>query len=153
MSSIEYNVTIELDTDQPAESFADSIPADEGAAAAAVVHTSAWGRPALTVTVRVPNVHAAVALALTLLRTWTDADPYSVEALPTDEFDRRTEQIGQPAWLSVPQAAEALGVSEQRVRQLISGPAPRLEGTKTGREWLVSRTSVDARLAEQQRTA
>lgn len=140
MSLIEYNVTVELDTDQPAESFADSLPDVHSM----VLHVSEWGRPALTMTL-VGSLAGAIATGLSIVQQVVDVSPYSVEALPTEEFDRRTDVIAQPAMLSVPQAADMLGISEQRVRQLVT--AGRLVGSKTGREWLVTLASVQDRIA------
>lgn len=46
--------------------------------------------------------------------------------------------------LSVKESARELGVSPARVRQLIASNA--IEATKVGRSWVVSETSVQARL-------
>lgn len=46
--------------------------------------------------------------------------------------------------MSVPEAAEALGFSQQRIRQMLAEDPPKLDGLKFGRDWLVSRESVDA---------
>lgn len=50
-------------------------------------------------------------------------------------------------WTGVSNAAEILGVSEQRVRQYLTEPTPRLKGKKVGKTWMVSRASL-RRLAE-----
>jgi excisionase family DNA binding protein len=55
--------------------------------------------------------------------------------------------------LTVPEAAEILGVTQQRVRFLVR--RRRLHGQKLGRDWVVSRKSVEERkrlLSEDQRT-
>jgi excisionase family DNA binding protein len=51
------------------------------------------------------------------------------------------------AYVGVPEAAEMLGISQQRVRQLLGQPDG-LTGHKPGRDWLVSRKSIEARLAK-----
>lgn len=55
------------------------------------------------------------------------------------------------SWMTAPEAALALKLSRQRVVALIrpSGPrsGPRLVAVRKGRLWLVTRASVDARLA------
>lgn len=71
--------------------------------------------------------------------------PYAVTVLPTDEFDSRADALSE--WLSVPQAASALGISQQRVRQLLD--EGKLDGQKVGRDWNVSALSVRSRLAAQ----
>ncbi len=48
----------------------------------------------------------------------------------------------------MPQAAEALGVSRQRVLQLIR--AGQLDAVKVGDTWVVPRTAVSARAAQRQ---
>lgn len=45
--------------------------------------------------------------------------------------------------MSVPDAAVALDVSVQRVRQMLTEDPPKLRGLKFGRDWLVDRKSVD----------
>ena len=49
--------------------------------------------------------------------------------------------------VSVPEAANILGVGQQRVRQLLD--RGKLSGKRVGRDWVVSRESVERRKAEQ----
>jgi excisionase family DNA binding protein len=49
--------------------------------------------------------------------------------------------------VSVPEAANILGVGQQRVRQLLD--RGKLSGRRVGRDWVVSRASVEERKAEQ----
>lgn len=48
-----------------------------------------------------------------------------------------------PDAMSTSEAAELLGLSEQRVRQLLSEEPPKLLGRKAGRSWVVSRRSAE----------
>lgn len=142
MDASQYNVTIEL-TETDHEVVADRVlDTEPGRMYSVVVHAGPEGHPALTMTV--PNLYldAAVDHALAVTRHVWELTPYAVTALPTTAFDIRANLTD--AMLSVPQAAERLGVSEQRVRQLLG--AGKLGGEKVGRDWLVSSASVAARL-------
>jgi excisionase family DNA binding protein len=141
-ATTEFNVTVELDTQRPPDDFEDQLPDTQWAA---VLHQSEHGRVAVTLTLTAANVADAAASGLFLVQGWLSTPAYSVEALPTDEFDRRADAVGVPVLLTTGQASDALGVSEQRVRQLLD--AGRLTGRKLGREWLVDLKSVQDRRA------
>lgn len=47
-----------------------------------------------------------------------------------------------PDYLTTPQAADRLGLTASRVRQLLR--AGILTGRRVGRDWLIDRTAVDA---------
>jgi excisionase family DNA binding protein len=137
----EYNVTVELEGVDP-DGLLDRLDTDGRYSPA--VHAAPGGRTALTLTVEQPDVAGAAGLGLGLV-VYQGFEPYAVAALPTDEFDRRAGlAVDVPVMVSVPEAAEALNVSQQRVRQLLEGG--KLTGTKVGRDWLVSRASVDQRV-------
>jgi excisionase family DNA binding protein len=138
----EYNVTVELDTDADEDTLADLLfpLLDEYSGA---YHSAVDGRPAVTLTIHQASVDQAIAEVLSSIHA-VSLTPWAVEALPTSEFDRRTGLVDVPLMLSVPQAAARLGISEQRVRQLLSGE--KLIGEKVGRDWLVSAASVAERL-------
>lgn len=53
--------------------------------------------------------------------------------------------MAEEALMSVPDAAKELGVSEQRVRQLLRDK--KLEGSQPGRDWVVKARSVADRKA------
>lgn len=137
------NVTVELATTD-AEAVVDRL--DAAARYSPAVHAAPGGRVAVTLTIPGSGLTKAVLTADSLD---FGAAPYAVAALPTDEFDRRAGLLEDvPVMLSVPQAAERLGVSEQRVRQLLT--SGKLGGEKMGRDWLVSAAAVTARLEERQ---
>jgi excisionase family DNA binding protein len=52
------------------------------------------------------------------------------------------------AWITVKQAAELLGVSDRRIRQMLDSDLPDLHGMRVGEGrravWLVNRKSVEA---------
>jgi hypothetical protein len=52
--------------------------------------------------------------------------------------------------MGVPEAAQALGFTPQRIRQMLAEDPPKLDGIKFGRDWLVSRASVDAAVEQRQ---
>jgi excisionase family DNA binding protein len=146
----EYNVTVE--TDAPAdraEELADVLlSAKRLSAYSPAVHAAPNGCVAVTLTL--PGVDEEPPLAAAT-GGWDTVLPYlpdgvrivGLAVLPTEEFDRRAGADDAPM-LSVPEAAAALGVSQQRVRQLLDGG--KLSGMKVGRDWLVSRVSVQQRL-------
>jgi hypothetical protein len=145
---VDYNVTVELDGQHDPEELAERLYGTEPADAfhLAIHKSSAGSRAALTLTVGEWNVHAAIDAALEVTRDAWELNPYAVAALPTDEYDRRVELgVDVPSMVSVPDAAAMLGVSPQRVRQLLA--AEQLAGRKVGRDWLVSRVAVQRRLA------
>lgn len=143
-----YNVTVELDGKHDPEGLAEELYGTEVADAfhLAIHRSSSGNRVALTLTLREAQVHSAVYEALAITREAWGLTPYAVSALPTDEYDRRADLgIDAPSMVSVPDAAALLGVSPQRVRQLLA--ADQLAGRKVGRDWLVSRAAVQRRLA------
>jgi hypothetical protein len=136
------NVTVELDTTD-ADAVVDQL--DTVGHYSPAIHAAPGGRVAVTMTVPRPLAEA-VLHALSRVAE-CDLPTFAVTALPTEEFDRRaglTEEV--PVMLSVAQAAERLGISEQRVRQLLTSSPPKLAGEKVGRDWLVNAASVTARM-------
>ena len=143
-----YNVTVELEAhaDQ-ADDLADRLYGSAWAQRTGLAIHSVFedrNRAALTMTYEDYDLREAVAAALEDVEA-LGLVPYAATALPTDEFDRRAG--GDSEWLSVPQAAGALGISQQRVRQLLD--EKKLDGRKVGRDWNVAAQSVRDRLAAQ----
>lgn len=62
-------------------------------------------------------------------------------------MNERQEQ-NMSAWMTVREAAAALGVSDRRIRQMLGGDTPELHGIRVGEGrrgiWLVERQSVEA---------
>lgn len=110
-----------------------------------------YSRPAVTIVVQARNPWHAVDLASDAL----DALPghaidFALSTLPTEEYERRTATIHLAVVVSVPEAANMLGVGQQRVRQLLD--RGKLSGKRVGRDWVVSRASVEERKAAQTAT-
>ncbi|SNS47617.1 DNA binding domain-containing protein, excisionase family [Geodermatophilus pulveris] len=70
-------------------------------------------------------------------------DIIGADVLPTPDFDERYGLQRMPDLLSVTEAAEVMGVSAARVRQLLD--AGRLGGVKAGATWVVPRAVAEAR--------
>lgn len=70
---------------------------------------------------------------LELLGFYVDAEGDGVRVLPPG--------IGGD-FLTSREAAEEIGLSEQRIRQLLNETPPKLRGRKTGGNWLIERRSV-----------
>jgi excisionase family DNA binding protein len=136
-----YTATVEVDrqlTDTEAATLLEELHG-----LSPVVRTTDYNTHAVTVTLAGSDsehdiLSALVGEAVDAIHDAIPADVWAVTAwiVPADEFHRM---------LSVPAAAEQLGVSEQRIRQLLS--AGKLIGTKVGRDWLVSAASVRHRKA------
>lgn len=138
---MDYNATVELDSRDFDESaidlLMDLIEPYHGA-----VGRSLTGRVELILTLPADNLRQAAATAVAIAQS-AGHTPFSIEAMPTAEFDRRIEALEIPPLLSVPEAAEALGVSRQRVLQLVNGG--QLDAVKIGDTWAILRASVTAR--------
>lgn len=55
----------------------------------------------------------------------------------------------KPIWITVSETADILGVTRQRVHQLLQSGG--LTGTQSGRTWLISIRSIEARQAMMKR--
>jgi excisionase family DNA binding protein len=144
-----YTATVEVDrqlTDTEAATLLEELHG-----LSPVVRTTDYNTHAVTVTLAGSDsehdiLSALVGEAVDAIHDAIPADVWAVTAwiVPADEFHQRSE-FAEMRMLSVPAAAEQLGVSEQRIRQLLS--AGKLIGTKVGRDWLVSAASVRHRKA------
>ncbi|WP_032380932.1 helix-turn-helix domain-containing protein [Rhodococcoides fascians] len=137
-----FNVVAELDV--PMESITDELT-DDIMAKIEVYHgtlgRSPLGRAQLTLTLPADTLRQASATAWAVL---ADAFPartvLSMNLLLTDDFDRVHGLEPIPDLLSVSEAAGEMGVSRQRVLQLISTGS--LPATKVGNAWLVPSIAV-----------
>lgn len=149
---MDYNVTVELDAELDEEARDNLVDYLVQAGLHPALHTSGFGTDAVTVTVDdqpdgSDGLIDAAERAVDYVAFGTPtAHVRTVTALPTTLFDERAGLDAEPPMLSVPQAADRLGVSEQRVRQLLASDPPKLAGQKVGRDWLVDAASVTARL-------
>jgi excisionase family DNA binding protein len=107
-----------------------------------------YGRPAVTIVVQAVNPWQAIDVASDALDVLPgEAVDFALSVLPTEEHERRTATVHLAVVVSVPEAATILGVGQQRVRQLLD--RDKLSGRRVGRDWVVSRESVERRKAEQ----
>ena len=107
-----------------------------------------YERPALTIVVQAVNPWQAIDVASDALDGLPGhAVDFALSVLPTEEHERRTATVHLAVVVSVPEAAAMLGVGQQRVRQLLD--RGKLSGRRVGRDWVVSRTSVEERKAAQ----
>lgn len=88
------------------------------------------------------TVWQATTLGRALL-TSTGYEAYVLEVMPQAEFVTRSESEVLPPLVSVPQAAELLGVSRQAV--LDRAQRGTLPGTKVGDTWVLLRSSITIR--------
>ncbi|SDN41970.1 helix-turn-helix domain-containing protein [Geodermatophilus sp. DSM 45219] len=139
---MDYNARVELDSRDFDESAVDVLmdvlePYDGTVARA--IH---GGRIELIFTLPAGSLRQAAGSALAIAAT-AGHKPYAVEVLPTDEFHRRVNAAPVPELMSVTQAADALGVSRQRVLQLARNG--QLDAVKVGDTWVIPRTAAATR--------
>lgn len=143
---MDYTVTVELDGSPDPEQLADRLYGTELAERFHLGITSGVDdRVALNLTVDSKTLDQAVDTALDVVCIDWRETPYALAGMPTDEHDRRVSvHIEAPVMLGSAEVARALGVSPQRVRQLLD--SGKLPGRKVGRDWLVSLEAVEQRL-------
>src|SRR5688500_11322185 len=108
-----------------------------------------YSRPAVTIVVQARNPWAAVDVASDALDVLPGtAVDFALSTLPTEEHERRTATVHLQVVVSVPEAAATLGVGQQRIRQLLA--SGKLSGKRVGRDWVVSRESVELRRHDQE---
>lgn len=145
---MDYNVTVELDTELDEDAVDAVLSVLEDVALHPAAHAGEhFGGTAFTVTIdelEHGELDEAVARAVAAvgIEVHPAASVRTVVAMTAEDYDRRGDVDGPV--LSVPQAATALKVSEQRVRQLLV--EGKLEGEKVGRDWVVSARGVQDRL-------
>lgn len=141
----DYNARIELDSRDSDEPAVDVLMDVVEPYAGTVARAAQGGRVELIFTVPADNLRQATITALSVVLA-TGHQVYALEVLPTEEFHRRIEDIQVPPLMSVPEAADALGVSRQRALQLVN--SGQLAGMKVGDTWVVPQPAVAARTAE-----
>lgn len=151
---MDYNARVELDRrlpadDSEADDMIDQLMDDLAPYHVAVARTP-HGRVELILTVPAESLRQASSTVLAVVAA-AGGEPFALEVLPTDEFDRRSEQEMVPAMLSVTGTAELLGVTRARVQQLIDDG--QLAAVKVGATWAVLRSSAEARATGAPRAA
>lgn len=132
-----YNLTVETAKRAFTDANADALM-DRFAELSPAVGMSDHGFLEAIVTVPAKSLRQAVSIVLGMC----DAEPVSVTALRTDEFDRRVgiRPDVEAVTITVQEAAERLGLTEQAVRLRLK--AGTLAGEKRGKSWRVLASSV-----------
>ena len=82
------------------------------------------GQFTVTVMINAPDLEKAANVAvgevLEMVRPFMDGEPVGVETVELDEYDRRADEPTIPEIVSSPEVAELLGVTRQRVHQLLT---------------------------------
>jgi excisionase family DNA binding protein len=146
---MDYNARVELDSRDFDAAAVDVLMDVVGEYAGTVARAVHGGRVELIFTVPADTIRQAVITALSVVLA-TGHQVYALEVLPTEEFHRRIEAVEVPPLMSVPQAAEALGVSRQRALQLVN--AGQLDAVKVGDTWVIPEIAVEARARGQRDT-
>lgn len=168
MSVIEYNVVATLQirseelTDPVVDNIVDSVALYHG-----TVSPSVLGHAELVFTINAESFAQATDLALSVLYHSVDYDLRALEILPTEDYDLIVEvtpsaatpvnapkppeppkavpEVEEPELVSLSNAAAELGISRQRMLQLVQAKA--IPGRKVGNNWTVTREAVDAHRA------
>ena len=111
----------------------------------AALGTSDHGRDQVTLTLPADDLRQAVVTGLAVIAAQLGRRVLSVEAMPTDEFDKRAGIAPLPELLSITDAAELMGVSRQAVHQRLESGS--LGGQKVGTTWVVPRAAIVAAAA------
>ena len=109
------------------------------------VGTSPRGWVDVQMTVPAESLEGAIRVGVALARQFLDAEPLAVAAMTDAEFDAR---LGAPAMMpqliGVTQAAEALGVTRQRVLQMVD--EGKLSSTRVGNAIAIPLDEVEHRI-------
>jgi excisionase family DNA binding protein len=111
---------------------------------AAVGH-SPRGYVDVQITLPAEDLARAASTALAIAAPVVNAQPIRVEAMTEAEFDARLGEVPMPELVGVTDAAEMLGVSRQRVLQMVD--EGKLAGTRIGKSIALARDEVLARSA------
>lgn len=136
-----WNVIIELDHAY-ADDGVDEDVLDAFAEWHAAIGRTMGNRLEVTLTIPAENLHQAALTALSLLGHFKGLpSARSMSVLRTADFDRRNGLEPVPPLVSVTEAAMSLGITRQRVLQMIHDGA--LHGIKVGNSWALVRTEID----------
>lgn len=138
-----YNATVELDTAHTDRNSDDLVDALAGHGYSPAAGTSPFGRLELVITLPADSVRQAAVTALAIVEQAAGVPARSVEVLTTADFDRRHGLDPVPDLVGVTEAAQLLGVSRQRVLQMVEEgklPAQRVGEKQTV---VLSRAAVE----------
>lgn len=139
MNTTMYSAYVEIDT---TKYDVDDVMAQLEVVSGAVGQ-SARGYAFAQISIPAVDLRQAAALAIAEAERAFGAPAVACEVLTEAEHDARQGWTPVPELLSVTEAAELLGVSRQRVLQLIA--AKTLPSTKIGRDHAIPRDAVTAR--------
>lgn len=129
---------IDINTDRKATLEAIEAAVDDLAQWHVAAGETPWRTLGLTVTIAAESIGQAVETALRVCAA--HGTPVSVSAVREDDRDARLGAIVLPELLSVTQAATALGVTRQRVLQMITDG--KLPAQRVGNGWVVPASAV-----------
>lgn len=139
---MEYNATLEIATrvkthPAAAEQLIEQLPGFSAAAS-----TSPFGRLEVTLTVQAASLDQAGAVAVAVVEKAAGRPALTLSVMSTVEYDRRLGVPEVPELVSVSGAASRLGITRQRVQQLID--AETLPATRAGSTQVVPLSAVVA---------
>jgi excisionase family DNA binding protein len=140
-ATIEYNRKADVVLPDSADDLIDALEHYHVA-----VSSSARGWLEVTITLPAETLPQASTTALAVVseavhRVAPHATPIASQVLTTEEFDVRNGMVPLPSLIGTQEAAEILGVSQQRVVQLVN--AGKLSATRAGRALAMSRSEVE----------
>lgn len=145
-----YNVAAELDTTTPID--ADTIDRYYDALDGyhASFSTGAHGRTRVLVTLPADTLDLAIRTAIAVIEHGTGSRVVALEAMTSDDFDRRDGLPTLPELVGGPEAADILGISRQAVKVMIDS-GKFATATRIGERGVaIARAEVE-RMAEQRR--
>jgi excisionase family DNA binding protein len=137
-----FNLYIELDIHQPPREKIEEVMtlAEMGQGLHPAIGTSVRGYLDATVTVAAESLVYAVMSTVATVQQIAGAAAIRVDVMTEAEFDARQGAVPMPELVGVTEAAELLGVSRQRVLQMVD--ENKLAGTKVGKSVVLAREQV-----------
>jgi excisionase family DNA binding protein len=142
-----FTLYIELDTRNPAPEKIEGLRdlAEQGKLHPAV-GTSVRGYLDATVTLQADSLQQAVFVGVATVQQLAGATALRVDAMTEAEFDARLGEVPIPELIGVTDASKILGLSRQRVLQMVD--EGKLAGIRVGTSIALTRAEVTARAAK-----
>lgn len=137
---MQYQMDVEL-SGKPLTTTEADHALDELPGLSAVI-SSDQGRPDVLLTLTADSVVQATALGVAAIERATSRTVTSCTVIPTDEWDRRQGFIPLPELIGATEAAAILGLSRQRIAQLVD--EGKLPGRRAGNALVFARGTVEA---------
>jgi excisionase family DNA binding protein len=136
-----YSVHIEFDRHDIPAATVERLVDELAEWHAAIGHSPrGWVDIQMSVPAETPEGASSVAVALTAPKV--KARPIRIESMTEAEFDARQGFTPMPELIGATDAAELIGVSRQRILQLVD--EHKLQATKVGKSLVFSRDAVEA---------